>query len=109
MNTSEFRKLIREEVKKALNEDAFRRIVITSNKTKDITKEILKFAERIDIKQDYPVKLKVTPGVQKNTIVIDISGAGATVMGTKLSDLAKKLDKTAIVKTKTEIKRVPVK
>ena len=29
--------------------------------------------------------------------------------GAKLSDVAKKLDKTAIVKTKTEIKRTPVK
>ena len=78
-------------------------------KTKEITKEIQAFVKRPEMKRDYPVKLTVKPGVKPNTVVVDIAGAGATVMGTKLGDLAKKLDKTADIKTKKEIKRVPVK
>jgi hypothetical protein len=108
MNAAELKKLIKEEIRNVLNEDAFRRIVITSSKTKEITKEIQAFVKRPEMKRDYPVKLTVKPGVKPNTVVVDISGAGATVMGTKLGDLAKKLDKTADIKTKKEIKRVPV-
>jgi len=109
MKASELRAIIKEEIKNILTEDAFRRIVITSQKAKEITKELELFTKRPEMKRDYPVKLTIKPGVKPDTVVVDIAGPGATVMGTKLSDVAKKLDKTAIVKTKMEIKRVPVK
>jgi uncharacterized Rossmann fold enzyme len=109
MKASELRAIIKEEIRSVLTEDAFRRIVITSHKAKEITKELEIFTKRPEMKRDYPVKLTIKPGVKPDTVVVDISGPGATVMGTKLSDVAKKLDKTAIVKTKMEIKRVPVK
>lgn len=109
MKLSELRNLIKEEIASVLNEDAFRRIVITSKKAKEITKELETFTKRPEMKRDYPVKLTIKTGVKPDTVVVDIAGPGATVMGTKLSDVAKKLDKTAIVKTKTEIKRVPIK
>jgi len=109
MNVEQFRNLIKEEIRNILKEDAFRRIVITSKKAKEITKEMQAFAKRPEMKRDYPVKLTIKPGVKPDTVVVDIAGAGATVMGTKLGDLAKKLDKTAEIKTKKEIKRVPVK
>jgi len=108
MNISALRALIAEEIKRVLNEDAFRRIVITTGKSKEVQTEIEKFVARPEMKKDYPVKLKITKGVKPNTLVVDISGEGATVMGTKLGDQAKKIDKAAVVKTKTEIKRVPV-
>lgn len=109
MKASELRAIIKEEIKNILTEDAFRRIVITSQKAKEITKELELFTKRPEMKRDYPVKLTIKPGVKPDTVVVDIAGPGATVMGTKLSDVAKKLDKLAIVKTKMEIKRVPVK
>ena len=108
MKLNELRSLIKEEITNLLKKDAFRRIVITSSKNKEITKEIELFTKRPDLKKDYPVKLTIKPGVKPNTIVVDISGPGATVMGTKLGDLAKKLDKTATIKTKLEIKRKPI-
>jgi len=109
MKVLELRAIIKEEIKNILTEDAFRRIVITSQKAKEITKELEIFTKRPEMKRDYPVKLTIKPGVKPDTVVVDIAGPGATVMGTKLSDVAKKLDKTAIIKTKMEIKRVPVK
>lgn len=109
MNLKEFKNIISEEIRNVLNEDAFRRIVITSHKAKEITKELETFTKRPEMKRDYPVKLTIKPGVKPDTIVVDIAGPGATVMGTKLSDVAKKLDKTAVIKTKTEIKRKPLK
>ena len=109
MKASELRAIIKEEIQNILTEDAFRRIVITSQKAKEITKELELFTKRPEMKRDYPVKLTIKPGVKPDTVVVDIAGPGATVMGTKLSDVAKKLDKAAIVKTKLEIKRVPVK
>lgn len=109
MKASDLRSIIKEEIKNVLLEDAFRRIVITSHKAKEITKELEIFTKRPEMKRDYPVRLTIRPGVKPDTVVVDIAGPGATVMGTKLSDVAKKLDKTAIVKTKTEIKRTPVK
>lgn len=109
MTSTQLREIIKEEIRNVLNEDAFRRIVITSHKAKEITKELEIFTKRPEMKRDYPVKLTIKPGVKPDTVVVDIAGPGATVMGTKLSDVAKKLDKTAIVKTKTEIKRTPLK
>lgn len=109
MKLSDLKTIIKEEIVSILTEDAFRRIVITSKKAKEITKELETFTKRTEMKRDYPVKLTIKPGVKPDTVVVDIAGPGATVMGTKLSDVAKKLDKTAIVKTKTEIKRTPVK
>ena len=109
MNVEQLRNLIKEEIRNILKEDAFRRIVITSKKAKEITKEMQAFIKRPEMKKDYPVKLTIKPGVIPDTVVVDIAGEGATVMGTKLGDLAKKLDKTATIKTKKEIKRVPVK
>jgi len=109
MKTLNLKKIIAEEIRNVLNEDAFRRIVITTTKADLISDEANKFIARPDMKQNYPCKIKITPGVKPNTLVIDISGSGATVMGMKLSDLAKKFDKAAIVKTKQEIKRTAVK
>lgn len=109
MNAADIKNLINEEIRNILKEDAFRRIVITSKKAKEITKEMQAFIKRPEMKKDYPVKLTIKPGVIPDTVVVDIAGEGATVMGTKLGDLAKKLDKTATIKTKKEIKRVPVK
>ena len=40
MKLSEIKNIIREEITSVLNEDAFRRIVITSHKAKEITKEL---------------------------------------------------------------------
>lgn len=103
------RKAISEHVRSILTEDAFRRIIITSPKVKDINGELEKFINRSDIKSNYPGKVKLTVGVKPDTLIVDISAQGATVLGIKVGDIAKKHDRNAVIKTKTEIKRTPIK
>ena len=118
MKITEFRKLIREEVRKALNEaaydnaggvGAFRRVVITSSKLPDIEKEIDRFFKRPEIKAQFSsVKIQKKPGVKPNTIVFDIEGVGGTTVAVKISDLTKKMDKAADIKVKSDIKKIQV-
>ena len=67
MKASELRAIIKEEIQNILTEDAFRRIVITSQKAKEITKELELFTKRPEMKRDYPVKLTIKPGVKPDT------------------------------------------
>lgn len=83
---------------------AYRRIVITSDKSKQIEAEIKKFMERPETKEKFPVKYSVKSGVKPETFVVDVEGKGATVIAIKASDIAKKLDKSAQIKVRTERK-----
>jgi hypothetical protein len=113
MKIQDLQKLIREEVRKvlAVNEaedfGAFRRVLITTSMHAKLKTDIEAFMKRPEIKSQYPVKFTIKPGVKPSTLVIDIEGKGATVIGTKVADLAKKMDKNVIIKIKQTIKRVP--
>lgn len=113
MKKSELRAIINEEIQSVLNEvhglGAFRRLVITSAKFEAIKTEIEKFMKRPEIKRDYPVKLTIKNSLLPNSFVIDMEGDGATALGNKLKDQAKKLDKLATVKVKTEAPKKAVK
>jgi hypothetical protein len=112
MKKSELKQIIKEEIVRILKEEdfgAFRRLLITSSKIDALKKDIETFMKRPEIKSQYPIKFTIKPGVKPDTIVIDMEGKGATVIVAKLSDLTKKLDKTAVIKTKSTVKRVPVK
>ena len=88
---------------------AFRRLIITSAKYEAIKSDIEKFMNRPDIKRDYPVKFTIKSSVMPNSFVIDMEGEGATALGNKLNDQAKKLDKSATVKVKTEAPKKQLK
>jgi hypothetical protein len=114
MNKTELRQIIKEEVSNVLKEyvhglGAFRRLIITSAKYETIKSDIEKFMARPEIKRDYPVKFTIKTSVMPNSFVIDMEGEGATALGNKLKDQAKKLDKSATVKVKTEAPKKAVK
>jgi hypothetical protein len=114
MNKTELRQIIKEEVSNVLKEfvhglGAFRRLIITSAKHEAIKADIEKFMKRPEIKRDYPVKFTIKTSVMPNSFVIDMEGEGATALGNKLKDQAKKLDKSATVKVKTEAPKKAVK
>jgi len=83
---------------------AYRRIVITSDKVKQIESEIKKFMDRPETKEKFPVKSSFKPGIKPEMAVIDVEGKGASVIAIKATDIAKKLDKTAIIKVRSERK-----
>lgn len=83
---------------------AYRRIVITSDKIKQIESEIKKFMDRPETKEKFPVKSSFKPGVKPEMAVIDVEGKGASVIAIKAADIAKKLDKSVVIKVRTERK-----
>jgi hypothetical protein len=83
---------------------AYRRIVITSDKAKQIESEIKKFMERPETKEKFPVKYSTKPGMKPETFVVDVEGKGATVIAIKATDIAKKLDNGAMITIRTERK-----
>jgi hypothetical protein len=87
-------------------EDAFRRIVIKSAKISTIKKEIEQYINRPETKREYPSKITIKSGITDQVLVVDISGENATTLGIKISDQAKKVDKSADVKTRKELKLV---
>ena len=111
MKKSELKQIIKEEIIATLNENAvpnmgaFRRVVISSSKIKEIENGIKQFMDKPIIKSDYPMnKFIIKSGIEPETIVIDIEGKGAMPLTNKLSDLAKKIDKEVNIKIKKEIK-----
>ena len=83
---------------------AYRRIVITSDKIKQIESEIKKFMDRPETKEKFPVKSSFKPGVKPEMLVIDVEGKGATVIAIKATDIIKRIDKAAIIKVRNERK-----
>jgi len=83
---------------------AYRRIVITSDKIKQIESEIKKFMDRPETKEKFPVKSSFKPGVKPEMLVIDVEGKGATVIAIKATDIIKRMDKSAQVKVRNERK-----
>ena len=83
---------------------AYRRIVITSDKIKQIESEIKKFMDRPETKEKFPVKSSFKPGVKPEMLVIDVEGKGATVIAIKAADIIKRIDKAATVKVRNERK-----
>lgn len=83
---------------------AYRRIVITSDKIKQIESEIKKFMDRPETKEKFPVKSSFKPGVKPEMLVIDVEGKGATVIAIKATDIIKRIDKTATIKVRNERK-----
>lgn len=87
----------------AVDTGAYRRLVITSPKVKQIQDGAEKFMEQYSYL--YPdLTFNVIESPKPNTIVIDLIGNKATVVGIKFEDLAKKLDKTATVVVRKEKK-----
>jgi mRNA-degrading endonuclease HigB of HigAB toxin-antitoxin module len=83
---------------------AYRRLVITSSELEKMKTEMTKFMNRADIKSMYPVRFKMIDSPKPNTVVVDVEGDKATVVATKLSDLAKKLDKSVTIMVRKERK-----
>jgi mRNA-degrading endonuclease HigB of HigAB toxin-antitoxin module len=83
---------------------AYRRLVITSSELEKMKTEMTKFMNRADIKSMYPVRFKMIDSPKPNTVVVDVEGDKATVVATKLSDLAKKLDKSVAIMVRKERK-----
>jgi hypothetical protein len=58
-----------------------------------------------DFKSKYPsLKITFKPAVKDNTLIVDLNGPSATGISKKVSDYAKKHDKSAAVKIRTEPK-----
>jgi hypothetical protein len=115
--TESLRKLIQQEIKNVLKGTeelsegpeelgAYRRLVITSDKIKEIKKAFAEFMSRADIKSQYPdVKITMVDSkVKPNTIVVDVNGDKATVIQIKLSDVLKRTDSKAISVVRKEKK-----
>lgn len=83
---------------------AYRRLVITSPFIAKMKDEFNKFMSRPETKSMYPVRYKVIDSPKANTIVVDVEGDKATVVAIKLSDLAKKLDKSVAIIVRKERK-----
>lgn len=92
-----------ESINEAVDTGAYRRLVITSPKHKEIKAGAEKFMEQYAYL--YPdLTFNVIESPKPNTIVIDLIGNKATVVGIKFEDLAKKLDKTSQVVVRKEKK-----
>lgn len=83
---------------------AYRRLVITSPAFEKMKTEFTKFMERPEVKSMYPVRFKMIDSPKPNTVVVDVEGDKATVVAIKLSDLAKKLDKSVAITVRKERK-----
>jgi len=83
---------------------AYRRLVVTSSELEKMKTEMTKFMNRADIKSMYTVRFKMIDSPKPNTVVVDVEGDKATVVATKLSDLAKKLDKSVTIMVRKERK-----
>jgi hypothetical protein len=91
------------ELEEAVDTGAYRRLVITSPKHKLIQTGAEKYLTQNA--HMYPeLTFKVMTSPKPNTVVIDLVGNKATVVGIKLQDLAERLDKTAIVLVRKEKK-----
>jgi hypothetical protein len=92
------------------NTGAFRRLVIDTNKLDLVSKEIADFIKKPNIKSDYPdMKITVKPGVKPNVLVVDVEATSGTALANKISDIAKKFDKSAKIKVRKELKLKPKK
>ena len=83
---------------------AYRRLVITSPAFEKMKTEFTKFMGRPEVKSMYPVRFKMVDSPKPNTVVVDVEGDKATVVAIKLSDLAKKLDKSVAITVRKERK-----
>jgi hypothetical protein len=83
---------------------AYRRLVITSPLMDKIKAEYTKFMARPEVKSMYPVRFKMIDSPKADTFVVDVEGDKATVVTIKLSDLAKKLDKSVAIMVRKERK-----
>jgi hypothetical protein len=83
---------------------AYRRLVITSPLMDKIKAEYTKFMARPEVKSMYPVRFKMIDSPKPDTFVVDVEGDKATVVAIKLSDLAKKLDKSVAIMVRKERK-----
>jgi hypothetical protein len=91
------------ELEEAVDTGAYRRLVITSPKHKLIQTGAEKYlTQNAHMYPDLTFKVMTSP--KPNTIVIDLVGNKATVVGIKLQDLAERLDKTVIVVVRKEKK-----
>lgn len=84
---------------------AYRRLVITSPASKEIKDEFTKFMSRPEIKTQYPgITMKIVDSPKPETIVVDVNGDKATVIGIKLGDIVKRVDSAAKVIVRKERK-----
>jgi hypothetical protein len=83
---------------------AYRRLVVTSPAFEKMKTEFTKFMGRPEVKSMYPVRFKMIDSPKPNTVVVDVEGDKATVVAIKLSDLAKKLDKSVAITVRKERK-----
>ena len=83
---------------------AYRRLVVTSPLMDKIKAEYTKFMARPEVKTMYPVRFKMIDSPKPDTFVVDVEGDKATVVAIKLSDLAKKLDKSVAIMVRKERK-----
>jgi len=83
---------------------AYRRLVVTSPLMDKIKAEYTKFMARPEVKSMYPVRFKMIDSPKADTFVVDVEGDKATVVAIKLSDLAKKLDKSVAIMVRKERK-----
>jgi hypothetical protein len=110
MKLQRLKQIIREEILEIVNEapqefGAFRRLVITTNMTAAVKKEIDRFMKQPNIKADYQMnKFSVKDGAKPGVIVVDMEGQSATGLSLKLQDAIKRVDKNADVKERKEIK-----
>jgi hypothetical protein len=110
------RKIIQQEIAAVLREKseinegpeelgAYRRLVITSTKSKEMKVEFTKFMSRPEIKSQYPgITMKIIDSPKPETIVVDVNGDKATVISIKLKDITKRVDSNAKVIERKERK-----
>jgi hypothetical protein len=79
---------------------AFRRVVISGEKTQDTKTDLDGFFSNKVFKTNYPdlkTKIILSP-VKKDTIVVDINGDGADTVAKKVKDIAIKYKMKAVIK-----------
>lgn len=86
---------------------AFRRIIITTDKTEDLKKELERLFKVT--KNDFPeLKHQIIKGAKEGVTIIDLSGEGADSFANKVKDSGTKVGATA-VKIRKEKKLSPMK
>lgn len=84
---------------------AFRRVIITGEKFKEVESELKRFLELPKTKIDFPdLKTDVKVGIKPNTLIIDLNGEGADSFSKKIKDLGIKFQCQIVIKLEKEMK-----
>ena len=86
---------------------AFRRIVLTGDKSKPTEEDVKRLFSTDVFKRNYAsLKTSIKQGAKADTIVVDINGDGADTVAKKVKDVGNKFKVKAIIKTEKPMSAV---